>query len=128
MLLYVCRFAIFSAVYAGVTLCWASREGGHGAMGIVAGGIIFAGGAAVAWSVGAIISRLLHHTVMGWVTHTCSVIIIFHLLSLLVLLVLGGLGAAGTFDFTFTGIVAIAAMADGAVGAWFDRPKVEQHG
>lgn len=97
-------------------------------MGIVAGGIIFAGGAAVAWSAGATISRLLHHTVMGWVVHIFCIVIIFHLLSLLVLLVLGGRGAAGSFDFAFTGIVAMAAMADGAVGAWFDRSEVDQHG
>ena len=91
-------------------------------MGIVAGGIIFAGGAAVAWAAGSTISRWLPRGVMSWVAHIFSTAIIFHLLGFLILLVLG-YGEAAGMDFAFTGIVAIAAMADGAVGAWFGRPK-----
>lgn len=92
-------------------------------MGIVVGGIIVAGGAAASWLVGAILSRRLDSGWMRWVGHVAATSIIFFAFGSIILLALG-LGDAVGIVFSFVGIMMVAAMADGAVGAWFDHRSV----
>lgn len=129
MLLYVIRFFVFAAVYIGIVLGWASRERGYAALGILGGGLILAGGAAVAWLAAAIIGRYVRNAVVRFAVHVVLVVSIFIAFAIIILLLLGfSLSHEDALVRSFVGIVAICALADGAVGLWGDQRKADAGG
>lgn len=129
MLLLVIRFFLFAAVYVGTVLWWAGSEGGHGAMGIVAGGLILAAGAAAAWLGGVIIGRYVRNVGVRFAVHVLSVVIIFPAFAALSFRLAGvNVSLQDSSILPFMGIVAISAMFDGAVGLWREQRKISANG
>ncbi len=129
MLWFFIRFVLFAAVYVGIVLWWADSEGGHGAMGIVAGGIILAAGAALSWLGAMIIGRYVRNVGVRFAVHVLSVVLIFPAFAALSLPLAGThVSLLDSAVSPFMGIVAIAAMADGAVGLWREQRKITTNG
>ena len=124
ILIYVFRFLMFAAVYAGVTLWWATQEGGHGALGIVGGGVILSGIAAMTLLAASILSRRFGPVGIRLFSHIVSIAIIFFIAGSITFRI-GGIADAPSAVTPFTGIVIVAAIADGLVGAWLDARRAK---
>lgn len=121
MLLSIIRFIIFAMVYVAAVLYWAIREGGHGAMGILAIAVFLSGGAVAAWLAGMIAERYSSDLSMRFFVHVVSTVVVFSAISFLILVLL----AANGLDIylNFGGIVAGASIVDGLVGILAARSK-----
>jgi hypothetical protein len=122
MPLYIIRFFVYAAVYSGATLAWLASVAGFAGLGILAAGIVLAGGAAAAWIAAVIIGRQIPTIGVRFIVHVLATVLIFLALSALILFLLD-FDASHENDIVrgFTIIVAVAAIADGALAAWRER-------
>ena len=119
MLLLVIRFAVYAAICCALLLVWAEREGGHAAMGIVAGGILTSWAAAVAWIAAIVSERLVVLPLLRLGIHVVAAFAVFALISVGIFTYLQSGGRPyGYWDFILSlgGIVAFAALVDGIIG------------
>jgi hypothetical protein len=131
MPLLIVRSVLFAAICCALVLWWATIEGGHGAIGIVAGGILTSGAAAVAWITSIVAGRFVASPPVRFAAHVALVFVLFVVIATGILMVLD---SSGPFylhmDFVLSlgAIVAIAAFADGAIGLWNDQRDARAHG
>lgn len=126
MILLIARFLLFAAIYLVIILSWAEYEGGHGAMALVAAGILLAGPAAVACSMALTLERwvLPARSLLGRIIfHTVTTTTLFLALGSVVLIAAAFPMAFDQSTAAFLSIVALAALASGVLGAARNRPK-----
>ncbi len=119
MLLLLVRFAVYAAICCALVLMWAEREGGHAAMGIVAGGILTSWAAAVAWIVAAVSERLATLPSLRLGIHVLAAFAVFAAISTGIFEYLQSGGRPYSYwDFILSlgAIVAFAALVDGIIG------------
>jgi hypothetical protein len=135
LLWIVFRFVVFAAIYCALILSWAAHEGGHGAMGIVAGGIITSAAAVVAWLGALIVSRLIAIPIARVALHVALVFALFIVISIGIFtghdflftnsaLLSIPFSAALDFVATLGAFAAIAALPDGFIGFWKDQRSI----
>ena len=127
MAVLIFRFVVFAAIYCAIVAWWADSEGGHGAMGIIAGGILTLGALVFAWIFAIVAGRFVVLPLVRFAIHIVLTFVFFIAGSTAIFLVLDYREAATskvpfsvTMDFTLTlgAIVALAAFADGLIGLW----------
>ena len=129
MLIYLFRFLVFAAIYAGSVLWWAGREGGHGAIRIFAGGFILSGGAVAGWLASQISGRYIGNAGARYAAHvvtTAGCFVGFGVVTLVLLQF--SVWNEREFVQPFVAIAAGSALGDGAIGLWHDRRDSPAHG
>lgn len=125
---FLARFFVFAATYVAAVIMLlvmqAHREDGFA---ILLGGYLLAGAAAAAWIAAVVACRRVNDALTRFVLQIATMTAIFVALGYgMVVTVLESIthGQAGPL-FSITVSVAIAAVADGAFGAWLDRASAE---